>query len=67
MKSPIFGCGRNRRHRPKRKAINHPSAANMNMKGKKEIVASCGCCVCLNLRDKSYRRDSHRGSYAQDL
>lgn len=55
-KSPVYGLGRNWKHRPKRKSKFAPSAANIKMKGKKEKQMSCGCCVCLDLRDKMMRK-----------
>ena len=54
-KSPVFGGGRNRYHRPAG-AIHHPAAANINLHGKKHKSMSCGCCCCLDLRDKLVMR-----------
>jgi len=54
-KSPVFGCGRNFKRRwqgKKTAAPHHPAAANINMHGKKYKSMSCGCCYCLDLRDK---------------
>lgn len=50
-KSPVYGAGRNRNHRP-RGSTNHPSAANINMRGKKSKSMSCWCCECIDMRDK---------------
>lgn len=55
-KSPVYGCGRNWKHRKKRNAIFSPAAANVKMKGKKEKLMSCGCCVCIDLRDKMMKK-----------
>lgn len=32
-------------------------AGNINMKGKKERLLSCRCCVCVDLRDKELRKE----------
>ena len=50
-KSPVYGRGRNRKHRAPRGPF-HPAAANVNMRGKKSIRMACMCCECLDLRDK---------------
>lgn len=50
-KSPVFGSGRNWHHRPVG-AKHHPAAANVNMHGKKHKSMSCGCCDCIDMRDK---------------
>ena len=50
-KSPVYGAGRNRNHRPSG-VINHPAAANVNMRGKKSKSMSCWCCECIDMRDK---------------
>lgn len=57
MKSPVFGAGRNRKHRALR-GPNHPSAANVNMRGKKYISAGCYCCVCIDMRSE-YAKKLH--------
>lgn len=51
MKSPVYGLGRNRKHRPPG-ASNHAGAGQVNMKGKREKVMSCNCCFCLDKRDE---------------
>ena len=48
-KSPIYGRGRNRKHR---RGPAHAAAANINMRGKKTRVDRCGCCVCVDMRDE---------------
>jgi hypothetical protein len=55
-KSPIYGLGRNRKHR---QGPLHAAAANVNMRGKKERMMNCGCCVCLDMRDK-ITQDIHK-------
>lgn len=50
MKSPVFGLGRNRKHRAHSSKVNS-AAANVNMRGKKEKSMSCYCCVCVDYRD----------------
>lgn len=57
MKSPVFGAGRNRKHRALR-GPNHPSAANVNMRGKKYISAGCYCCVAIDMRSE-YTKKLH--------
>ncbi len=57
-KSPVYGAGRNRNHRP-RGSKHHPAAANVNMRGKKTKSMSCWCCECIDLRDKVLL-DQHR-------
>lgn len=50
-KSPVYGRGRNRKHR----AVggpHHPAAANINMRGKKSRADHCWCCVCLDMREE---------------
>ncbi len=59
VKSPIYGAGRNRKHRPKKSPL-HASAANVKMRGKKSKLQSCGCCVCLDLRDKVLKEEYKR-------
>lgn len=49
-KSPVYGLGRNRNHRPP-KAVMRASAANVNMHGKKHKVMGCYCCYCVDLRE----------------
>lgn len=51
MKSPVYGLGRNRKHKP-RGSTNHPSAANVNMRGKKTKSMSCCCCICIDKREQ---------------
>jgi hypothetical protein len=58
-KSPVYGGGRNRKHRAKRSSPFHPAAANVNMRGKKEKLASCMCCSCIDFREK-IQREEHR-------
>ena len=55
MKSPVWGCGRNLKHRPPR-SPNHASAGSINMRGKRERVMSCGCCVVIDLREKANKQ-----------
>jgi len=50
-KSPVYGRGRNRNHRPPKSPI-HASAANINMRGKKSKSDHCWCCVCIDMREK---------------
>jgi hypothetical protein len=50
-KSPVYGRGRNRKHRAPRGPV-HPAAANINMRGKKSRLDHCWCCVCIDMRDK---------------
>ena len=51
-KSPVYGRGRNRKHRGYQGYGPRPSAAaNINMKGKKSRIESCYCCVCIDMRD----------------
>jgi hypothetical protein len=54
-KSPVFGMGRNRNHRPPRSPF-HASAANINMHGKKTKRMSCSCCTAIDLRDNILRK-----------
>jgi hypothetical protein len=49
-KSPVYGAGRNRGHRPLRSPL-HKAAANINMHGKKTKSLPCWCCVCIDMRD----------------
>lgn len=60
MKSPVFGRGRNRKHRAKR-AKNvpiHAAAANINMRGKKSRADTCWCCICIDMRS-DYTKKLH--------
>ena len=50
-KSPVYGRGRNRKHRAPRSPY-HAAAANINMKGKKTKGMSCWCCECIDMREK---------------
>jgi len=50
-KSPVHGLGRNRKHRKNRTPF-HASAANINMKGRKETMMSCRWCVCIDFRER---------------
>lgn len=50
-KSPVYGGGRNKKHKP-RGSLNWPAAANVNMRGKKTKSMACYCCECIDLRDK---------------
>lgn len=50
-KSPVYGRGRNRKHRAPCGPV-HAAAANINMHGKKTKRMSCWCCVCVDMRDK---------------
>ncbi len=53
-KSPVYGRGRNRKHRAKRQknVPIHAAAANINMRGKKSKVDHCWCCVCIDMREE---------------
>jgi hypothetical protein len=51
-KSPVYGMGRNRKHRGIHRAANHPAAANINMRGKKTKLMSCWCCICIDMREE---------------
>lgn len=51
-KSPVYGRGRNRKHRGIHRGANHAAAANINMRGKKSKRMSCWCCECIDMRDK---------------
>lgn len=55
-KSPVYGRGRNRKHRAKG-GPTHGGAGNVNMKGKKEISDFCWCCVCIDMRDKMIEKE----------
>jgi hypothetical protein len=58
-KSPIYGRGRNRKHRPDRSTF-HAAAANINMRGKKSKPDKCWCCICIDFReDIRAREDAH--------
>lgn len=57
-KSPVYGRGRNRKHRAPRSPF-HAAAANINMKGKKSKSDHCMCCFCIDMRDK-IRDEEHR-------
>ena len=52
-KSPVHGLGRNRK---RNRGPFHASAANTNMRGKKHRMMSCGCCECIDLREKIGRK-----------
>ena len=58
MKSPVFGRGRNRNHRPQKSPL-HAAAGNINMRGKKAKLDHCWCCVCIDMRD-SYVKKIHQ-------
>lgn len=62
MKSPVFGLGRNWYHRP-RGSAHHPSAANINMKGKKHKLMGCYCCYCVDYRDKMIKTIHYKEMY----
>jgi hypothetical protein len=49
-KSPVYGLGRNRKHRAPGGPF-HAAAADINMRGKKEKIMSCQCCICIDMRD----------------
>jgi hypothetical protein len=51
MKSPVYGLGRNRKHKP-RGSTNHPSAANVNMRGKKLNLCLVGAAFVLTNGNK---------------
>jgi hypothetical protein len=48
-KSPIYGRGRNHK---RNKGPFHAAAANINMRGKKNKVDRCRCCVCIDMREE---------------
>lgn len=48
-KSPVFGRGRNRKHKGSGPVIG--AAANINMRGKKSKIDKCWCCVCIDRRE----------------
>jgi hypothetical protein len=64
MKSPVYGSGRNTKHRSMKGPI-HPSAGGVNMKGKKSKRMYCGCCDCYDFRqkllDKIHKREIQTG------
>jgi hypothetical protein len=49
-KSPVYGRGRNRKHRGHRGPV-HAAAANINMRGKKSKPDHCWCCICIDMRE----------------
>jgi hypothetical protein len=49
-KSPVYGRGRNRKHRGHCGPV-HAAAANINMRGKKSKPDHCWCCVCVDMRE----------------
>jgi hypothetical protein len=57
MKSPVWGAGRNRKHRAL-SGPNHASAANVNMHGKKYVASNCWCCSCIDMRE-DYKKKLH--------
>lgn len=58
MKSPVWGAGRNRKHRAPR-GPHHSAAANINMRGKKYVSTSCSCCSCVDMR-ADYTKKIHQ-------
>lgn len=54
-KSPVYGLGRNKKHRP-RGCLQAPSAANVNLHGKKHKVMGCYCCYCIDFRAAILKR-----------
>ena len=50
-KSPVYGRGRNRKHRAPGGPF-HAAAANINMRGKKSRVDHCWCCICVDMREE---------------
>lgn len=50
-KSPVYGRGRNRKHRAKGGPF-HAAAGNVNMRGKKSKPDHCWCCICLDMREE---------------
>lgn len=71
-KSPVFGQGRNLKHRwvgKKKAGPHHPAAANINMRGKKTKVMRCYCCMCLDMRDdiiaKQHLKEMNNGVDSQ--
>ncbi len=58
-KSPVFGLGRNWKHRP-RGGSYAPSAANINLRGKKYKRMGCGCCFCADFREDVVRKEHIR-------
>ena len=55
-KSSVYGIGRNRKHRAKHKSPFHAAAGSINMKGKKHKTMNCGCCDCIDFREKEMKR-----------
>ena len=53
MKSPIYGGGRNHKHRAQ---ASNRSAANVNLRGKKYRLMTCKCCYCIDERDSIKRK-----------
>lgn len=49
-KSPVYGMGRNYK---KTAGSRHAAAANVNMRGKKSKLMRCGCCECIDFREKN--------------
>jgi hypothetical protein len=49
-KSPVYGRGRNRKHRAPGGPF-HAAAANINMRGKKSKPDHCWCCICIDMRE----------------
>lgn len=61
-KSPVYGKGRNLKHRwvgKKTAGPHHSAAGGINMKGKKIKAVSCYCCFCIDMRDKVHSKE-HR-------
>lgn len=56
-KSPVYGRGRNWKHRKGKK---HPAAANINMRGKKSKPDKCWCCICIDFREDIKAREDKR-------
>lgn len=38
----------------------HPNAGQFKLKGRKEKLLSCKCCVVLNLREQEYDKESSK-------
>jgi len=47
------------------------AAGNVNMKGKKYKLRSCGCCVCLDFRDreleKEHKKEISEAQFIKDM
>jgi hypothetical protein len=66
-KSPVYGLGRNRKHRGgKTYGPLHGGAGNINMRGKKSKHMSCGCCLCFDCRDDLLKKEHYKDMKKED-